>query len=117
MVARVNGEEWSRGNSRTIHHRFEDVLAHVSRDETVHPGELFGSGTVDGGCGLELGRFPSDGDLIELEVQGLGVLRNLIVFNRQRSQPHASQGQTCRHRSRCPGPFDLRDRRPRVEPR
>lgn len=80
MVARVNGEEWSRGNSRDIHHRFEDVLAHVSRDETVHAGELFGSGTVGSGCGLELGRFLKHGDVIELEVQGLGILRNRIVF-------------------------------------
>jgi 2-keto-4-pentenoate hydratase/2-oxohepta-3-ene-1,7-dioic acid hydratase in catechol pathway len=80
MVARVNGEEWSRGNSSEIHHRFEDVLAHVSRDETVHAGELFGSGTVGSGCGLELGRFLKHGDVIELEVQGLGVLRNRIVF-------------------------------------
>ena len=82
MVARVNGEEWSRGHSGEIHHRFEDVIAHVSRDETVHAGELFGSGTVGGGCGLELGRFLKDGDVIELEVQGLGTLRNRIVFPR-----------------------------------
>ena len=82
MIARVNGEEWSRGHSGEIHHRFEDVIAHVSRDETVHAGELFGSGTVGGGCGLELGRFLKDGDVIELEVQGLGTLRNRIVFPR-----------------------------------
>ena len=30
MVARVNGEEWSRGNSGTMHHKFEDIIAHVS---------------------------------------------------------------------------------------
>ena len=80
MIARVNGEEWSRGHSGEAHHRFEDVIAHVSRDETVHAGELFGSGTVGGGCGLELGRFLKDGDLIELEVEGLGTLANRIVF-------------------------------------
>ncbi|MFT3817157.1 MAG: fumarylacetoacetate hydrolase family protein [Rubrivivax sp.] len=80
MVARVNGEEWSRGNSGEMHHRFEDVLAHASRDETLHAGEFFGSGTVGGGCGLELGRFLQHGDVVELEVTGLGVLRNRIVF-------------------------------------
>ncbi len=80
MVARVNGEEWSRGHSGEIHHRFEDVLAHVSRDETLHAGELFGSGTVGSGCGLELGRFLKHGDVVELEVQGLGKLSNRIVF-------------------------------------
>jgi 2-keto-4-pentenoate hydratase/2-oxohepta-3-ene-1,7-dioic acid hydratase in catechol pathway len=40
-----------------MHHRFEDILAHVSADETLHAGEFFGSGTVGGGCGLEQGRF------------------------------------------------------------
>lgn len=80
MVARVNGEEWSRGNSSEMYHKFEDVLAHVSRDETLYPGEFFGSGTVGSGCGLELGKFLKHGDVVELEVQGLGVLKNRVVF-------------------------------------
>jgi 2-keto-4-pentenoate hydratase/2-oxohepta-3-ene-1,7-dioic acid hydratase in catechol pathway len=80
MVARVNGEEWSRGNSGTMHHRFERIIEHVSRDETIRAGEFFGSGTVGGGCGLELGRFLKHGDMVELEITGLGVLRNRIVF-------------------------------------
>jgi len=79
MVARVNGEEWSRGTTGMMDHRFEDVLAHVSRNQTVYPGEVFGSGTVPTGCGLEHNRFLADGDLIELEVEGIGVLRNRIV--------------------------------------
>lgn len=79
MVARVNGEEWSRGNSASMHWRFEDLIAHISRSETLHPGEFFGSGTVGGGCGLELERYLSDGDVIELEVEGIGVLRNRVV--------------------------------------
>jgi 2-keto-4-pentenoate hydratase/2-oxohepta-3-ene-1,7-dioic acid hydratase in catechol pathway len=79
MVARVNGEEWSRGNSASMHHRFEDMIAFVSRSETLHPGEILGSGTVGSGCGLELGRFLSDGDVVELEVDGIGVLRNRFV--------------------------------------
>jgi 2-keto-4-pentenoate hydratase/2-oxohepta-3-ene-1,7-dioic acid hydratase in catechol pathway len=80
MTARVNGEEWSRGNSGAMHHKFEDIIAHVSQDETLHPGEFLGSGTVGGGCGLELGRFLKHGDVVELEIQGLGVLRNRIQF-------------------------------------
>ncbi len=48
-------------------------------DETLHAGEFFGSGTVGGGCGLELGRFLSPGDVVELEVEGLGILRNRVV--------------------------------------
>jgi 2-keto-4-pentenoate hydratase/2-oxohepta-3-ene-1,7-dioic acid hydratase in catechol pathway len=79
MVARVNGDEWSRGNSGSMKHKFEDVLAHVSNEETLHPGEFFGSGTVGNGCGLELGRFLKPGDVVELEIERLGVLRNRIV--------------------------------------
>jgi 2-keto-4-pentenoate hydratase/2-oxohepta-3-ene-1,7-dioic acid hydratase in catechol pathway len=78
MVARVNGDEWSRGHSGSMHHRFEDIIAFVSRSETLHPGEILGSGTVGGGCGLELGRFLNSGDVIELEVERIGVLRNRI---------------------------------------
>ncbi len=79
MVARVNGEEWSRGHSGTMHHRFEDIIAFVSQSETLHPGEILGSGTVGGGCGLELGRFLDPADVVELEVEGIGVLRNRII--------------------------------------
>ncbi len=79
MVARVNGEEWSRGNSRAMHHRFEDLIAFVSRSETLHAGEILGSGTVGTGCGLELGRFLNGGDVVELEIEGIGVLRNRFV--------------------------------------
>ena len=79
MVARVNGEEWSRGHSGTMYHRFEDIIAFVSRSETLHPGEILGSGTVGGGCGLELGRFLNPGDVVELEIERIGVLRNRII--------------------------------------
>ena len=79
MVARINGEEWSRSHSGTIHWTFEDLIAHTSRSETLYPGEFFGSGTVGGGCGLELERYLSDGDVIELEVEGIGFLRNRII--------------------------------------
>jgi 2-keto-4-pentenoate hydratase/2-oxohepta-3-ene-1,7-dioic acid hydratase in catechol pathway len=79
MTARINGEEWSRGNSGAMHHRFEDVIAFVSQSETLHPGEILGSGTVGTGCGLEQGRSLSPGDVIELEIDRIGVLRNRIV--------------------------------------
>jgi 2-keto-4-pentenoate hydratase/2-oxohepta-3-ene-1,7-dioic acid hydratase in catechol pathway len=79
MIARVNGEAWSRGNSAEMNHKFEDILVHASSEETLHPGEFFGSGTVGSGCGLELGRFLKPGDVVELEVEGLGVLRNRVI--------------------------------------
>jgi 2-keto-4-pentenoate hydratase/2-oxohepta-3-ene-1,7-dioic acid hydratase in catechol pathway len=79
MIARVNGEEWARGNSGTMFWRFEDLIAHISRSETLFPGEFLGSGTVEGGCGLEHMRFLSDGDIVELEVANIGILRNRVV--------------------------------------
>ena len=79
MIARVNGEEWTRANSRTMRWRFDDVIAHISRSETLYPGEFLGSGTVEGGCGLELMRFLSPGDVVELEIEGIGTLRNRLV--------------------------------------
>lgn len=79
MTARVNGEEWSRGNTGQMDHRFEDVLAHASRNQSIHAGELFGSGTVPSGCGLEHNRYFEDGDTIELEIEKIGILRNRIV--------------------------------------
>lgn len=79
MIARVNGEEWSRGSSSTMMWKFEDLIEHISASETLYPGEFLGSGTVGGGCGLEHGRFLKPGDVVELEVEGIGILRNRIV--------------------------------------
>jgi 2-keto-4-pentenoate hydratase/2-oxohepta-3-ene-1,7-dioic acid hydratase in catechol pathway len=79
MKVRVNGEEWGRGNSRDMHWTFEDCIAHASRSETLHPGEFFGSGTVGNGCGLESLRFLKPGDTVELEVEGIGILRNRVL--------------------------------------
>ena len=61
MIVRVNGEERGRGNSREMGWKYEDCIAFVSRDETIHPGELFCSGTVGNGSGLEIGRYVEAG--------------------------------------------------------
>lgn len=83
MQARINGERVSLGNSRDMRFRFDEVIAYVSQAETLHPGEFFGSGTCSGaegvGCGVEHGRFLKAGDVIELEVEHLGVLRNRVA--------------------------------------
>ena len=79
MTCRVNGEQWGNGNSSEMGWKFEDCIAHVSRAETVYPGEFFGSGTVGNGCGLEQMRFLKSGDVVELEVEGIGVLRNRVL--------------------------------------
>lgn len=79
MAVRVNGEEWGRGNTGDMHWKFEDLIAHISRSETLHSGEFFGSGTVGDGCGMEHGRFLESGDVVELEVERIGILRNRVV--------------------------------------
>jgi len=79
MVARVNGEEWSRGRFGTIHWSFPQMIAHVSRGEMIYPGDVFGSGTVGGGCGLEMDRYLKPGDVVELEIQPIGILRTGVI--------------------------------------
>lgn len=79
MCVRVNGKEHGRGNSRDMRWKFEDLIAHVSRSETLFSGEFFGSGTVGDGCGLEHMRFLEPNDVIELEVERIGVLRTRVV--------------------------------------
>lgn len=82
MVARVNGEEWSRGDLCRMDRGFAELISYISRQETLYPGDVIGSGTVPTGCGAELRRFPQIGDVIELEVAGIGVLRNRLVAAR-----------------------------------
>jgi 2-keto-4-pentenoate hydratase/2-oxohepta-3-ene-1,7-dioic acid hydratase in catechol pathway len=79
MIARVNGEIWSQGRFGSIHWSFGQMIEHVSRGEAVYPGDLFGSGTVGGGCGLEFDRYLKPGDLVELEIQPIGVLRTRVL--------------------------------------
>lgn len=79
MTARVNGEVWGTGNSGSMYHKFEDFIAHASNEEVLQPGEFLGSGTVGNGCGLEHDRWLKPGDTIELEVCGLGTLRNRVI--------------------------------------
>ena len=79
MQVRVNGETWAKGSSSDMLFTCEDMLSYVSREETIHAGEIFGSGTVGNGCGLEQDRYLQHGDLIELEVEGLGILRNRVL--------------------------------------
>jgi 2-keto-4-pentenoate hydratase/2-oxohepta-3-ene-1,7-dioic acid hydratase in catechol pathway len=79
MIARVNGEERSRGSSATMRYGFPEILAFLSTGETLYPGEFVGSGTIGDGCGHEHGRYLADGDVVELEVEGIGCLRNRVT--------------------------------------
>ncbi|UZE50533.1 fumarylacetoacetate hydrolase family protein [Rhodopseudomonas sp. P2A-2r] len=79
MECRVNGKVRSTGVTDGMLFSFEELIAHISQDETLMPGEFIGSGTVGNGCGLELGWYLEDNDEIELEVEKIGVLKNKVV--------------------------------------
>jgi len=79
MTACINGELWSEGNSASIFWKFEQMIEFLTRDDEIHPGDVIGSGTVGTGCGLELDRWVQPGDVMELEIEGIGVLRNRCV--------------------------------------
>jgi fumarylacetoacetate (FAA) hydrolase len=81
MIARVNGEERSRGNLRDMYHHWDALLAQAARNTTLRPGDIIGSGTVGSGCILEHGdgRWLQRGDVVELEIEGVGVLRNAVT--------------------------------------
>jgi 2-keto-4-pentenoate hydratase/2-oxohepta-3-ene-1,7-dioic acid hydratase in catechol pathway len=79
MQARINGETWCDSNSNTIHWKFSDMIAHISKSETLYPCEVIGSGTVGLGCGLEHLRFLDDGDIVELEIEKIGVISNRVI--------------------------------------
>jgi fumarylacetoacetate (FAA) hydrolase len=84
MTASVNGRLLSQGNSGTMYWTWPRLLAHASRDATLRPGDVIGSGTVGTGCILELtperaGGWLKPGDLVELTIERLGTLRNRVV--------------------------------------
>jgi 2-keto-4-pentenoate hydratase/2-oxohepta-3-ene-1,7-dioic acid hydratase in catechol pathway len=90
MLARVNGEEYSRASLADIYWSFGEMLAYASRGTEVVPGDVIGSGTCGTGCILELSlvhgedRYPwlKPGDLVELEVEHLGRIANRVVEGR-----------------------------------
>jgi fumarylacetoacetate (FAA) hydrolase len=81
MTARVNGEERSRGDLADMYHSWDAIVAHAARNTRLRPGDILGSGTVGSGCILEHGdgRWLEAGDVVELEVEGIGVLRNQVA--------------------------------------
>lgn len=82
MTAKVNGNLISQGNFKDIYYSFGQMIKRASADTTLYPGDVIGSGTVGTGCILELGTaiqpWLQSGDVIELEITGLGILRNTI---------------------------------------
>lgn len=78
MESRINGEIQGTGVLGNMQHSFEACIAFISRDETLYPGDVLGSGTMGNGCGFETGRYLNPSDRIELEIEGLGILANVI---------------------------------------
>lgn len=84
MEARVNGRVLSRGNARDMFWTWPKILAHASRDTRLRRGDVLGSGTVGGGCILELtpeavGGWLRPGDKVELTIERLGTLTNPVI--------------------------------------
>ncbi len=78
IKVKVNGEVWSEGHFKDQYWGFPLMLSYISQEETVYPGDILGSGTFYKGCGLDLDRWIKPGDILELEVQSLGVLKNIV---------------------------------------
>jgi fumarylacetoacetate (FAA) hydrolase len=82
MTARVNGVEMSRGNFKDMHWSFGEIIARASESVMLYPGDVIGSGTVGTGCLLELTKFQgpwlNPGDVVEMEIERIGVLRNTV---------------------------------------
>jgi 2-keto-4-pentenoate hydratase/2-oxohepta-3-ene-1,7-dioic acid hydratase in catechol pathway len=87
MICRVNGEEWGRARSSDARWSWAEMIAHVSASEDIYPGDVYGSGTPGGCCGIDLGRELEAGDVVELEIEKIGVLRNLIGPRPQVTRP------------------------------
>ncbi|MFN4286725.1 MAG: fumarylacetoacetate hydrolase family protein [Lacibacter sp.] len=91
MQCRVNGVQVSDGNVGDMDWTFAEIIERASYGADLYPGDVIGSGTVGTGCFLELNgtgkrnnpdyreQWLQEGDVVELEVDGLGILRNEIV--------------------------------------
>lgn len=82
MTAKVNGRLLSRGNAKDIYYSFGEMIERASEEVVLYPGDMIGSGTVGTGCILELGQdvhgWLQPEDEVELEITGLGSLKNKI---------------------------------------
>jgi len=79
LKIRVNGETWFEGKLGNWAFTFEQVIAYVSRDECLEVGDFFGSGPPAYSAGFEINKWIKPGDLLECEIDKLGVLANTIV--------------------------------------
>lgn len=94
MSCTVNGKEVSRGNLADMDWTFAEIIERASYGTDIFPGDIIGSGTVGTGCFLELNgtgklkdpgyqsQWLQPGDVIEMEITGLGKLQNKVIAER-----------------------------------
>ncbi|KSU70009.1 2-keto-4-pentenoate hydratase/2-oxohepta-3-ene-1,7-dioic acid hydratase (catechol pathway) [Pseudarthrobacter enclensis] len=80
---RVNGEVRSNTKIENFVYTPEELVAFVSVFDGLQAGDIIGSGTMGFGAGVEIGRFLELGDVVELELEGVGVLRNTIATEKE----------------------------------
>lgn len=86
VTCRVNGREYGSDSLKNMHHSFAEMIAHASRASRLRVGDVLGSGTAASGCIMELAgvhghdRYPwlEPGDVVEIEAEGIGILRNTV---------------------------------------
>lgn len=78
-VARVNGEVRGKSNVGQSYHKIADVIEYISNNTTLYPGDVIAMGTVPFGSGLEIGKPLRIGDIVDLDIEGIGVLSNTII--------------------------------------
>nr|WP_218681005.1 fumarylacetoacetate hydrolase family protein [Rhodococcus qingshengii] len=78
-TVKINGTTVSAVSSAGMQHSIGEVLAHASRGETLRPGELFATGTLPGGSGMETGHWVEPGDILELGIEGIGSIQHVIL--------------------------------------
>jgi 2-keto-4-pentenoate hydratase/2-oxohepta-3-ene-1,7-dioic acid hydratase in catechol pathway len=81
MVARVNGETIVDDNSSAMYHKFPRIIEWISQEEYLYPGDFIASGTCDHGTAMTstLKRWLQVGDVMEIEIPGIGTIRNEVV--------------------------------------
>ena len=92
-TVRVNGTVWMEGNAWNMHHTFGAMIERAAQDSRIVPGDVIGTGTVGGGSISEAvrkgypARWLQPGDVVEIEVEGIGTLRNTLAPARALQQP------------------------------
>ena len=79
----INGDQLTSDNAKTMYYGFPQMIERASQDARLRPGDVIGSGTCGTGCILELGterhRWLLPGDVVEMEIERLGKLRNTLT--------------------------------------